>query len=81
MSHFHNLGDLIRRDRDLRKTAIIDLGGEQVPREFSYAQLDDMANGAARCSAVIGWRFSPPTAPNISRPISASCAPVSWRCQ
>jgi long-chain acyl-CoA synthetase len=48
MSHFHNLGDLIRRDRDLRKTAIIDLGGEQVPREFSYAQLDDMANGAAR---------------------------------
>src|SRR3982075_3182190 len=48
MSHFTNLGDLIRRDRDLSKVAIIDLGGEQVPREFSYARLDAMANGIAR---------------------------------
>jgi long-chain acyl-CoA synthetase len=48
MTPFTNLGDLIRRDRDLGKTAIIDLGGEQAPREFSYAQLDAMANGAAR---------------------------------
>jgi len=48
MSHFTNLGDLIRRDRDLSKVAIIDLGGEQVPREFSYARLDAMANGVAR---------------------------------
>jgi acyl-CoA synthetase (AMP-forming)/AMP-acid ligase II len=46
--HFTNLGDLIRRDRDLGKTAIIDLGGEQRPREFSYGELDAMANGVAR---------------------------------
>jgi acyl-CoA synthetase (AMP-forming)/AMP-acid ligase II len=45
---FQNLGDLIRRERDLGKTAIIDLGGEQTPREFSYARLDAMANGIAR---------------------------------
>ena len=48
MPHFTNLGDLIRRERDLSKVAIIDLGGEQVPREFSYARLDAMANGVAR---------------------------------
>ena len=29
MSHFTNLGDLIRRERDLDKIALIDLGGEQ----------------------------------------------------
>jgi long-chain acyl-CoA synthetase len=39
---------LIRRDSDLNKIAIIDLGGEQSPREFTYAQLDAMANGVAR---------------------------------
>src|ERR1700716_909989 len=48
MPDFTNLGDLIRRDRDLSKVAIIDLGGEQVPREFSHARLDAMANGVAR---------------------------------
>src|SRR5215213_7839152 len=48
MLRFKNLGDLIRRDLDLSKTAIIDLGGEQAPREFSYAQLDEMTRGAAR---------------------------------
>src|SRR3954470_23150141 len=48
MPHFTNLGDLIRRDRDLSKVAIIDLGGEEVPREFSYARLDAMANDVAR---------------------------------
>jgi long-chain acyl-CoA synthetase len=45
---FRNLGDLIVRDRDLAKIAIIDLGGEAVPREFTFAQLDTMANGVAR---------------------------------
>src|SRR5690606_29244255 len=40
--------DLIRRDLDLSKTAIIDLGGEVVPREFTFAQIDAMANGVAR---------------------------------
>src|SRR5207253_839234 len=48
MSAFTNLGDLIRRERDLDKVALIDLGGEQPPREFSYRQLDEMANGVAR---------------------------------
>jgi acyl-CoA synthetase (AMP-forming)/AMP-acid ligase II len=48
MSGFVNLGDLIRRDRDLSKIAIVDLGGEQNPREFTFAQLDAMANGVAR---------------------------------
>lgn len=48
MSQFSNLGDLIRRDLDLTKTAVIDLGGETAPREFSYAQLDKAAMGVAR---------------------------------
>jgi len=48
MTGFKNLGDLIRRERDLAKAAIIDLGGEQSPREFTFAQLDGMANGVAR---------------------------------
>ena len=48
MPTFVNLGDLIRRDRDQSKIAVIDLGGEQVPREFSYARLDEMAKGVAR---------------------------------
>jgi len=51
MTRFTNLGDLIRRDRNLDKIAIIDLGGEESPREFSYAQLDRMANGVARALA------------------------------
>src|SRR5262249_57412747 len=48
MLHFQNLGDLIDRELDLDKVAIIDLGGEQRPREFSYRTLDEMANGVAR---------------------------------
>jgi long-chain acyl-CoA synthetase len=48
MTGFFNLGDLIRGGRDPDKTAVIDLGGEQVPREFSYAQLDAMADAVAR---------------------------------
>jgi len=48
MSFFHNLGQLIRRDRDLSKIAIIDLGSEGEPREISYAALDAMTNGVAR---------------------------------
>ena len=47
MPRFINLGDLTRRDRDLSKIAIVDLGGE-VAREVSYAHLDAMANGVAR---------------------------------
>jgi acyl-CoA synthetase (AMP-forming)/AMP-acid ligase II len=48
MSVFTNLGDLIPRDRDLAKVAIVDLGGEQNPRKFTFAELDTMANGVAR---------------------------------
>ena len=48
MAGFQNLGDLIVRERDLGKIAVIDLGGEQAPREFSYVRLDEMAMGVAR---------------------------------
>src|SRR5712671_3950887 len=48
MPTFTNLGDLIPRDRDLDKAAIIDLGGERVPREFTFRQIDAMANSVAR---------------------------------
>ena len=55
MSGFTNLGDLVRRNRDLSKVAVIDLGGEESPREFTYAQLDAMANGVARALASRGY--------------------------
>jgi long-chain acyl-CoA synthetase len=53
---FRNLGDLIPRDRDLSKIAIVDLGGEQGPREFTFAQIDTMANGVARALERRGLR-------------------------
>jgi acyl-CoA synthetase (AMP-forming)/AMP-acid ligase II len=55
MSAFTNLGDLIRRDRDLGKIAVVDLGGETAPREFSYAALDAMACGVARALMARGF--------------------------
>jgi acyl-CoA synthetase (AMP-forming)/AMP-acid ligase II len=48
MPSFQNLGDLIRRDRDLSKTAIIDLSGEFPPHEIPYASIDALANALAR---------------------------------
>jgi long-chain acyl-CoA synthetase len=48
MIPFTNLGDLVPRDRDPGKIAIIDLGGETQPREVSFAALDAMANAVAR---------------------------------
>ena len=48
MREFYNLGDLIDRNQDLHKTAVIDLGGETAPRTFSFEALDRMANGVAR---------------------------------
>jgi long-chain acyl-CoA synthetase len=51
---FTNLGDLIRRDQDPDKVAIIDLGGEKKPRELTFAQLDAMANGIARALTARG---------------------------
>src|SRR5215471_7634332 len=53
MPRFTNLGDLIRRDHELDKVAIIDLGGK-LAREVSYAQLDAMANGVARALCARG---------------------------
>lgn len=55
MPQFQNLGDLIRRDRELSKTAIIDLGGEEVPCEYSYAELDAMTMGVARALGKRGF--------------------------
>src|SRR3981189_3122575 len=48
MATFQNLGDLIRRDCDLDKIAVIDLGGEQPQGEFSYRALDEQTKGLAR---------------------------------
>jgi long-chain acyl-CoA synthetase len=56
MAAFQNLGDLIRRDCDLNKVAIVDLGGEKVPREFTYARLDVMAMGVARALVARGLK-------------------------
>ena len=53
MTAFTNLGDLIQRDRDLDKVAIIDLG-VKLAREVSYGQLDAMANGVARALCARG---------------------------
>lgn len=56
MTRFTNLGDLIPRDRDAGKIAIIDLGGEETPREFSFRRLDEMADAAARALQARGLR-------------------------
>ncbi len=48
MAHFQNLGDLVVRSRDLSKIAIVDLGGRQVPREFTFLELDAMSMAVAR---------------------------------
>jgi acyl-CoA synthetase (AMP-forming)/AMP-acid ligase II len=55
MSQFQNLGDLIRDDADLTKIAIIDLGGEEVPTEYTYAELDAMAMGVERALTKQGF--------------------------
>jgi long-chain acyl-CoA synthetase len=54
-SKFVNLGDLIARDRDLSKIAIIDLGGEEVPCEYTFAELDAMTMGVARALSKRGY--------------------------
>src|SRR5258706_6756809 len=55
MPQFENLGDLTEGDCDPDKIAIIDLGGENPPREFSYRRLDEIARAVAR--AVWGRGF------------------------
>jgi acyl-CoA synthetase (AMP-forming)/AMP-acid ligase II len=54
MSSFQNLGQLICRDRDLSKIAIIDLSRQGKAREISYAALDATANAVARTLALWG---------------------------
>ena len=56
MPQFTNLGDLIVRDRDMSKVAIIDLGGEEVPCEYTYSELDAMTTGVARGLAKRGLK-------------------------
>jgi acyl-CoA synthetase (AMP-forming)/AMP-acid ligase II len=51
---FTNLGDLIRRDRDLQQLAIIDLGGEG-ERSFTFADVDAIARGVARALTARGF--------------------------
>ncbi len=48
MTAFENLGHLIGRGNDPEKIAIVDLGGETPPREFTYGKLGALANGVAR---------------------------------
>jgi acyl-CoA synthetase (AMP-forming)/AMP-acid ligase II len=50
-----NLGDLIDRADDPDKLAVIDLGGEESPREVTYAALDAAANGVARALTSRGF--------------------------
>jgi len=51
---FTNLGDLVRRDHDQEKLAIIDLGGKG-ERRFTFADLDGMARGVARALSARGF--------------------------
>jgi long-chain acyl-CoA synthetase len=45
---WHNLGDLIDRDRTLDKEAIIDLVDPASPRIYTHRQIDGLANGVAK---------------------------------
>lgn len=49
---FQNLGDLVDRSRDLAKPAVIDLGAD---RTWTYAALDEAANGVARALLARGY--------------------------
>lgn len=55
MPQFHNLGDLVRRDLDAARVAVIDLGGETSPREFTHGQLDAAARSVARALSRRGF--------------------------
>jgi acyl-CoA synthetase (AMP-forming)/AMP-acid ligase II len=72
---FTNLGDLVRRDRDPAKLAVIDLGGES-ERRFTYGDLDAMAMAVARGLAARGFVRGERIAI-----LSANCARASSRCR
>jgi len=48
MTPFFNLGDIIRRDLNQQKIGLIDLGGEDGPREYSYSEIDEKSNAVAK---------------------------------
>ncbi|HEV8678159.1 MAG TPA: class I adenylate-forming enzyme family protein [Stellaceae bacterium] len=48
MRSWRNLGDAIDRSGDPEATAIIDLGGEPVPRHYSYREFDALCDAVAR---------------------------------
>jgi long-chain acyl-CoA synthetase len=52
---WHNLGDLIDRDRNLEKEAIIDLVYAANPRIYTHRQIDRLANGVAKYLADKGF--------------------------
>ncbi|WP_413738343.1 class I adenylate-forming enzyme family protein [Sodalis sp. RH21] len=49
-----NLGDLIDRNGDLRREAIIDLRDVNRPRHWSHGQIDELAGGVARYLSDLG---------------------------
>ena len=48
MPDFYNLGDLIAPSHDLDQIALIDLGGEQAPRQVTYRALNALSMSVAR---------------------------------
>jgi len=55
VTRFYNLGALIDRSRDLKKPALIDLGGERPSRIVTYRELDAAADAAAASLASRGY--------------------------
>ena len=47
-SKFTNLGDIIHHDKDPNKLALIDLGGENGTRQYTYYELNELCNSVAR---------------------------------